>query len=122
MLNVFLGRTRRAYCRIELTFSTVTSERSWAELSRDRRQLRACLATNRAAGERTGKKGVTQFAILKKSLFTFSPLTSFGENLIKFWGIKYIKYFNFPLHLICFCFGSQIVEIPDMKFKVNSDF
>lgn len=80
-LNVFLGRTRRAYCRIELTFSTVTSERSWAELSRDRRQLRACLATNRAAAERTGKKGVTQ-------LFTFHPSPVLEKTSFNFGGLN----------------------------------
>lgn len=37
------------YRKTELIFSTVISERRSAELSRVRRQLRACLATNRPA-------------------------------------------------------------------------
>lgn len=38
------------HLRIEVILSTVTRERSSAEPSRLRRQLRACLATNRPAG------------------------------------------------------------------------
>lgn len=41
-----------AYRRTAWTLSTETSESGWAELSSERRQLRACLATKRAAKRR----------------------------------------------------------------------
>lgn len=57
------NKTSSAYRKIELILSTVIRERSSAEPSRVRRQLMACLATNRPAGgwrSEAGQRGFSQ--------------------------------------------------------------